>query len=102
MHVEFIVKSQDGRIAEKDSYGNDPRTCPADPDDPVPGLPVRGVRSEAYQQRGGAGSLDQSNFRLVPRSDAARRFAVKPSPSGAAEVRVGPVHQARLLVRPGP
>jgi hypothetical protein len=24
------VKNQDGRIAETDSYGNDPRTCPAD------------------------------------------------------------------------
>ena len=25
LQVEFIVKNQDGRIAEKDSYGNDPR-----------------------------------------------------------------------------
>jgi hypothetical protein len=28
MRVEFIVKKQDGRIAEKDSYGNDPRSVP--------------------------------------------------------------------------
>jgi hypothetical protein len=28
MRVEFIVKNQDGRIAEKDSYGNDPRNVP--------------------------------------------------------------------------
>jgi hypothetical protein len=28
MRVEFIVKNQDGRIAEKDSYGNDPRSVP--------------------------------------------------------------------------
>lgn len=26
--VEFVVKNQDGRIAEKDSYGNDPRNVP--------------------------------------------------------------------------
>lgn len=26
--VEFVVKTQDGRIAEKDSYGNDPRNVP--------------------------------------------------------------------------
>ena len=25
LQVEFVVKNQDGRIAEKDSYGNDPR-----------------------------------------------------------------------------
>ena len=31
LKVEFVVKSQDGRIAEKDSYGNDPRTSPAEP-----------------------------------------------------------------------
>ena len=28
MRVEFIVKNQDGKIAEKDSYGNDPRNVP--------------------------------------------------------------------------
>ena len=28
MRVEFIVKNQDGQIAEKDSYGNDPRNVP--------------------------------------------------------------------------
>ena len=28
LRVEFIVKNQDGRIAEKDSYGNDSRTVP--------------------------------------------------------------------------
>jgi len=26
--VEFVVKNQDGRIAEKDTYGNDPRNVP--------------------------------------------------------------------------
>ena len=28
LKVEVIVKNQDGRIAEKDSYGNDPRKVP--------------------------------------------------------------------------
>lgn len=28
LKVEFVVKNQDGRIAEKDSYGNDPRNVP--------------------------------------------------------------------------
>jgi len=28
LNVEFVVKDQDGRIAEKDSYGNDPRIIP--------------------------------------------------------------------------
>jgi hypothetical protein len=28
MQVEFVVKNQDGRIAEKDSYGNDPQNVP--------------------------------------------------------------------------
>jgi len=28
LQVEFVVKNQDGRIAEKDSYGNEPRNVP--------------------------------------------------------------------------
>lgn len=28
LKVEFVVKNQVGRIAEKDSYGNDPRNVP--------------------------------------------------------------------------
>jgi Uncharacterized protein conserved in bacteria (DUF2188) len=28
LQVEFVVKNQDGRIAEKDSYANDPRNVP--------------------------------------------------------------------------
>jgi hypothetical protein len=28
LQVEFVVKNQDGRIAEKDSYGGDPRNTP--------------------------------------------------------------------------
>ena len=28
LNVEFIVKNRDGKIAEKDSYGNDPRNVP--------------------------------------------------------------------------